>query len=272
MVGIYCIENIINNKKYIGQSIDIKTRKRKHLKKLKNNHHENKYLQRSFNKNGNDKFIFYILEECLEEELNDKEKYWIKEKDSYNSGYNLTIGGKGIKGWKGNKKFKQHMRKITTGNQNPNYGNKWTSDMKKNLSNKLKGKYKGENNPRATSIICVENLKIYSTIQEASTDLNFKSYTSISKCLQDKRRIAGNYHFVKYNLEIYQYLLEHKFEYLCECYKNKNIFADITNEKFYYKYELKKYIYNMGNFTKREIMELLKNKEFKLNSVQYVLL
>lgn len=43
--GIYCIENLVNNKKYIGQSVDIINRKQNHFSKLKNKHHENQYLQ-----------------------------------------------------------------------------------------------------------------------------------------------------------------------------------------------------------------------------------
>ena len=32
--GIYCIENLINSKKYIGQSVDIKSRFKKHISLL----------------------------------------------------------------------------------------------------------------------------------------------------------------------------------------------------------------------------------------------
>jgi len=46
-------------------------------------------------KYGIDNFSFEVIEECSLEELNDKEKYWIKYYDSHNSsnGYNLTDGG-----------------------------------------------------------------------------------------------------------------------------------------------------------------------------------
>ena len=62
--GIYCIENIITNKKYIGQSIDVNERWRKHISELNHNYHHNDYLQKAWNKYGEDSFKFYVLEYC----------------------------------------------------------------------------------------------------------------------------------------------------------------------------------------------------------------
>ena len=59
--GIYCIENILNHKKYIGQSIDINNRWYTHKSKLNTNKHHSKYLQRSWNKYGEYFFDFYII-------------------------------------------------------------------------------------------------------------------------------------------------------------------------------------------------------------------
>lgn len=92
--GIYCIENIKNHKKYIGQSVDIINRWRNHKWSLKSNKHPNNYLQASWNKYGENNFIFYILEKTLF--LNEQEEYWINKLDTYNNGYNLTIGGDSV--------------------------------------------------------------------------------------------------------------------------------------------------------------------------------
>lgn len=48
--GIYCIENILNDRKYIGQSVDIQMRFYGHKSKLNRNIHDNQHLQFAWNK------------------------------------------------------------------------------------------------------------------------------------------------------------------------------------------------------------------------------
>jgi group I intron endonuclease len=102
--GIYCIENLVNNKKYIGQAANINIRWTHHRSMLKNKNHDNQYLQNAVTKYGFENFKFWIVEECENNIviLNDKESYYIK---FYNSkfdknGYNLTDGGDGCIGYK----------------------------------------------------------------------------------------------------------------------------------------------------------------------------
>ena len=91
--GIYKIKNKINGKTYVGQSKNVKSRIYQHKKQLKENKHYNSYLQSSFNKHGFDSFEFESIERCEESSLNEREVFWIKHLDSFNSGYNLTNGG-----------------------------------------------------------------------------------------------------------------------------------------------------------------------------------
>ena len=91
--GIYCIENLVNGKRYVGQSIDIISRWRHHKSELNRGRHENIHLQNSWNKYGEDGFEFFILHECNIDELNEFEKYYIEYFDSYKNGYNRTLGG-----------------------------------------------------------------------------------------------------------------------------------------------------------------------------------
>lgn len=99
MIGIYSIVNKIDGKRYIGQSIDIETRIKRHFRELRNRNHHSKYLQRAFDKYGEESFETEILFTCEETcNLDELEKDFIKKYDSYRNGYNLTIGGKGDTG------------------------------------------------------------------------------------------------------------------------------------------------------------------------------
>ena len=72
MIGIYKIENIVNDKVYIGQSVNIESRWQQHINALENNSHVNKHLQSSWNKYGSESFVFVVLEECEENKLTER--------------------------------------------------------------------------------------------------------------------------------------------------------------------------------------------------------
>ena len=95
-IGIYCVENKINHKKYIGKAKNIESRFKKHLCALIGKYHYNKYFQRAFNKYGIDNFYLWIIEECSEKDLYKKEKFYIKKFKTNNPkfGYNNTEGGR----------------------------------------------------------------------------------------------------------------------------------------------------------------------------------
>lgn len=97
LCGIYCIENIIDHKKYIGLSRDIYRRWNEHKSELRNNRHINPYLQAAWNKYGEDAFVFIILELCSPLKLCDRECFYIQKYKalSHENGYNLTSGGEG---------------------------------------------------------------------------------------------------------------------------------------------------------------------------------
>lgn len=131
--GIYCIENKITNKKYIGKSVDIIKRWNEHKSLLNRNVHENTYLQHAWNKYGEYFFDFYILEECNKQELNEKEIMYISKYNTTNRmyGYNRTPGGTG-------------------GNTICTYSEEQLIEYKKRKSKILKGRHLvGENSPNA---------------------------------------------------------------------------------------------------------------------------
>lgn len=90
-IGIYTITNIINNKIYVGYSIDLVGRLCDHRTELRKNRHRNDYLQKSWNLHGEENFLFEILEECEEQFLCSQEHYWCMMLNTHNEkyGYNL---------------------------------------------------------------------------------------------------------------------------------------------------------------------------------------
>jgi hypothetical protein len=88
---IYKIENIINNKIYIGESVNIFTRKNTHVHNLYSGCHSNSLMQYDFYMYGISAFTFEIIEQVKRDgDLFLREKYWIKEYESeYPNGYNM---------------------------------------------------------------------------------------------------------------------------------------------------------------------------------------
>lgn len=120
--GIYYIKNNINNKYYIGQSVNIKHRKQHHFAELRHNTHRNVYLQNAFNKYSENAFEFKLIKACKPRYLNRFEKMYIKIYDSYNNGYNLTEGGENPP--------------ILKGKNNPFYGKKHSDESCLQMSKK----------------------------------------------------------------------------------------------------------------------------------------
>lgn len=89
MIGIYCIRNTINNKRYIGCSRNISKRFNRHKNLLINNKHFNYKLQNDFNVYGMDSFEFLILLECGNDKLELLEEKYINVFDSVDNGYNI---------------------------------------------------------------------------------------------------------------------------------------------------------------------------------------
>jgi group I intron endonuclease len=86
--GIYSILNIGNNKRYIGQAVNVGRRVKEHMGSLLKGTHHCKYLQRAFAKYGAAGFTSEVLEECPQAALTGREQYWMdyhKDRGIYNT-------------------------------------------------------------------------------------------------------------------------------------------------------------------------------------------
>lgn len=88
---IYKITNKVNGKSYIGQTrytVEFRWRQHQHKK-------DSVYFHNAIKKYGVENFIVETLEECNYEDLDSREIFYIAKYDTFNKGYNLTIGGNG---------------------------------------------------------------------------------------------------------------------------------------------------------------------------------
>lgn len=163
--GIYSITNLVNNKKYIGQSINIHDRWIRHKYQLNTNSHDNIVLQRAWNKYGKNSFKFEIILECIKSQLKLNEKIQV-EKIAVSKRYNIS---------------KDYNNLV--GKNNPFYGKKHTSTTKQKLSiiakqrTGSKNANYGNNYSKKTKIKAGHNKKTKLTIKQVNTIIKIKNKT-----------------------------------------------------------------------------------------------
>lgn len=102
MIGIYKITNIINNKSYIGQSINIEKRIKEHFWKAncQKDISFNSILHQAIRKYGENNFKWEVLEECSIENIDKLEQDYIQKYNTISpNGYNILLGGQKIRAY-----------------------------------------------------------------------------------------------------------------------------------------------------------------------------
>ena len=200
---VYITTNHVNGKQYIGQ------RKYDKQGKWKEYLGSGIILSRAIEKYGLENFSKEIIEECKTKKiLNDREIYWINyynavESDNF---YNIASGGDG-------------------GNTIAGY----TDDQRNLLSTKLSDMRKGiinigKNNGNSRRVICINTMKVFDTINEASIYDNVDK-DAIQQCCSDanKRKTAGEINGERMIWEYYDENKNYEFVPFKRDYKYKQI-------------------------------------------------
>ncbi|YP_010509711.1 homing endonuclease [uncultured phage cr105_1] len=111
--GVYMIKNVLNNKRYIGSSRNIKQRLRTHLSTLIKNRHHNKHLLNSYNKYGQSSFKMCILELC--EDIQDTILFLEQKYLDLKPEYNKAKIAENNSGWHHTEDTKNRMSQFRTG-------------------------------------------------------------------------------------------------------------------------------------------------------------
>lgn len=135
-VGIYRITNLINNKVYIGQSIDIDTRWQMH-KYHAFNYNSQHHLHKAFRKYGIENFLFEVIKETYDLDYWEKFLISIHKSQDPKYGYNYQPGGEG--GWV----YLNNMVKLGK-KKHGMTGYIWTEEQRKRMSDGRKNKFCGK--------------------------------------------------------------------------------------------------------------------------------
>ena len=191
---VYMYVNKLNNKKYIGQTVNFNRRYKEHIRKSKNS---NFLIHKAMKKDGIENFEIIILKENLNSKclMNLYEYYYINKYKTLckENGYNTSSGGHNGNPYAG--KTEEEMNEVkrkmsenhadVNGENNPNYGIPCSEEKRIKIS-KNHADVNGINNPRCRKVIQRDlngnPIKIWSYIKEV-TDYYGWSYNAFRQHL-----------------------------------------------------------------------------------------
>lgn len=181
--GIYVIRNLINNNIYIGSSVNIKKRFCQHRNSLRKNKHHNKYLQRSWNKYGEENFEFVVIERhSYPEKILGRENKCIL---LYNPEYNsVRVNKEG--------RFvlsEETKRRISESNKGKSHGVKGQKPSEQTSLSIVESNKKrtGEHNPNSKKVINIVTKEIFSCAREAAQSIGIPKSTLLAKLIGNRR-------------------------------------------------------------------------------------
>lgn len=141
--GVYSITNITNGHMYIGSTVDIRGRWNRHKSDLCSNKHHNQYLQRAWNKYGEDDFVFQLIEQVpLADNLTKVEQSYL---DALEPEYNIANDAEHpMLGKEMPKEARQKISQSLQGRKPWNTGKSLDEETKKKMSEAHQGKEFGE--------------------------------------------------------------------------------------------------------------------------------
>ena len=203
---IYCA-TFKNNKKYVGQTTQALENRIAQHKYWAYNNRDNFLFHKAIRKYGMEEIVWEILEDNLkEEELNEREIYWIRIKESYyihNKGYNMTVGGNNRKNLRifSEEQDKQIFEKYKSGASMKEISKEYScsitaikNSLKNNEENYSKYSYNGKG---TQSFFPEENIEaLYKEYQEeGSTQILAQKYNvDITTIERNLSKIDKNYY------------------------------------------------------------------------------
>jgi len=131
--GIYEIQCINNGKRYVGSAVNLHNRMCVHLHNLRKGIHHSNYLQKSYNKHGEDAFEFYVIEVCDKPSLIVREQHYL---DSHHPEYNSAPTAGSMQGIKFGSLSDDHKKKISQSSR----GHKKSIETRKRMSDAFMGR------------------------------------------------------------------------------------------------------------------------------------
>lgn len=129
------VENCVTGRSYVGQtSRSLDQRWQQHVyAALKGN--DKMPLLRAIRKYGPEAFTKRVLQQCDNPiDLDEAEKFWIRELKTRTNGYNATDGGHGVSGYKHTDDAKRKMSAARSGEKNCNFGKKLSPETREKIS------------------------------------------------------------------------------------------------------------------------------------------